>query len=42
MQTDTVKMAVKKLTDTLERTRIICDVNSQNINAKSAQYKWLD
>ncbi len=34
MQTDTVKMAVKKLTDTLEKTCIISDVNSQNINAK--------
>ncbi len=42
MQTDTVKMAVKKLTDTLEKTASFPMSNSQNINAKSAQYKWSD
>ncbi len=37
MQTDTVKTAIKKLTDTVEKTCIISNDNSQ---AKSAQYKW--
>ncbi len=35
MQADTVKTAIKKLTDTLEKnTCIIFNVNSQNLNAK--------
>ncbi len=35
MQADTVKMAIKKLTDTLEKnTCTISNVNSQNWNAK--------
>ncbi len=35
MQADTVKTAIKKLTDNLEKnTWIISNVNSQNLNAK--------
>ncbi len=39
MQADTVKTAIKKLTDTLEKnTCIISNDNSQNINRKIAQW----
>ncbi len=37
MQADTVSMAIKKLPS--KNTCIIFNVNSQNLNAKSAQYK---
>ncbi len=40
MQADTVKTTIKKLTDTSKNTCIIFNVNSQNLNAKNAQYKW--